>query len=36
MDKFEAMDAFTKVVATRSFAEAGRRLGLTARPSARR
>jgi DNA-binding transcriptional LysR family regulator len=29
MDKFEAMDAFTKVVATRSFAEAGRRLGLT-------
>ena len=29
MDKFEAMNAFTKVVATRSFAEAGRRLGLT-------
>ena len=29
MDKFESMDAFTKVVATRSFAEAGRRLGLT-------
>ena len=29
MDKFEAMNAFAKVVATRSFAEAGRRLGLT-------
>ena len=29
MDKFDAMNAFTKVVATRSFAEAGRRLGLT-------
>jgi DNA-binding transcriptional LysR family regulator len=29
MDKFEAMNAFTKVVAMRSFAEAGRRLGLT-------
>jgi DNA-binding transcriptional LysR family regulator len=29
MDKLEAMNAFTKVVATRSFAEAGRRLGLT-------
>jgi DNA-binding transcriptional LysR family regulator len=29
MDRLEAMNAFTKVVATRSFAEAGRRLGLT-------
>ena len=29
MDKLQAMNAFTKVVATRSFAEAGRRLGLT-------
>ena len=29
MDKFEAMNAFAKVVATRSFAAAGRRLGLT-------
>ena len=29
MDKLEAMNAFTKVVATRSYAEAGRRLGLT-------
>ena len=29
MDKLDAMNAFTKVVATRSFAEAGRRLGLT-------
>src|SRR5262245_46786687 len=29
MDKFEAMNAFAKVVATRSYAEAGRRLGLT-------
>jgi DNA-binding transcriptional LysR family regulator len=29
MDKLESMNAFTKVVATRSFAEAGRRLGLT-------
>jgi DNA-binding transcriptional LysR family regulator len=29
MDKLGAMDAFAKVVATRSYAEAGRRLGLT-------
>ena len=29
MDKLQAMDAFAKVVATRSFAEAARRLGLT-------
>lgn len=29
MDKLSAMNAFAKVVATRSFAEAGRRLGLT-------
>jgi len=29
MDKLDAMHAFTKVVATRSYAEAGRRLGLT-------
>jgi DNA-binding transcriptional LysR family regulator len=29
MDKLESMNAFTKVVATRSYAEAGRRLGLT-------
>jgi DNA-binding transcriptional LysR family regulator len=29
MDKLSAMNAFSKVVATRSFAEAGRRLGLT-------
>jgi len=29
MDKLEAMRAFTRVVATRSFAEAGRRLGIT-------
>jgi DNA-binding transcriptional LysR family regulator len=29
MDKLSAMNAFVKVVATRSFAEAGRRLGLT-------
>lgn len=29
MDKLEAMNAFTRVVATRSYAEAGRRLGLT-------
>ena len=29
MDKLEAMNAFAKVVATRSYAEAGRRLGLT-------
>ncbi len=29
MDKLAAMNAFTKVVATRSYAEAGRRLGLT-------
>jgi DNA-binding transcriptional LysR family regulator len=29
MDRLDAMNAFTKVVATRSFAEAGRRLGLT-------
>ena len=29
MDKLSSMNAFAKVVATRSFAEAGRRLGLT-------
>jgi DNA-binding transcriptional LysR family regulator len=29
MDKLSAMNAFAKVVATRSFAEAGRRLGVT-------
>jgi DNA-binding transcriptional LysR family regulator len=29
MDKLQAMNAFTRVVATRSYAEAGRKLGLT-------